>query len=95
MQRLGEPPTNLSLLSEGLRSIAEMRAMNASYQLPMGLPIRRSISREDLVFLAPYIDEWITGHAPPLNLPAEYHDWRPDELRAFKQRMKQEGLWPA
>jgi hypothetical protein len=53
-----------------------------------------SISREDLAFLAPYIDEWINGNAPPENLPAEYHDWRPDTLRSLKDRMLTEGLWP-
>ena len=62
---------------------------------PLGfLPFRHSISRDDLAFLAPYIDEWIAGKAPRQNLPVEYPDERPERLRALKQRMQQEGLWP-
>ncbi len=62
---------------------------------PLGfLPFRRLISRADLEFLAPYIDEWIAGHAPPQNLPAEYPDERPDRLRSLKERMQKEGFWP-
>jgi hypothetical protein len=62
---------------------------------PLGFwPFHRSISREDLEFLAPYIDEWIAGQAPQQNLPAEYPDERPQQLRALKERMQQEGLWP-
>ncbi len=40
----------------------------------------RWISRDDLAFLAPYIDDWIAGKAPPQGLPPEYYDWRPDTL---------------
>ena len=75
-----------------LRSVIEMRAANrAAFAV---IPMRRSISRADLRFLAPYTDEWIAGKAPPQNLPAESYDWRPDALRSFKERMLQEELWP-
>jgi hypothetical protein len=57
------------------------------------LPMQ-SISREDLALLAPFIDEWIDGKAPPQNLPAEYEDLRPQTLLAFKRRLLSEGLWP-
>lgn len=91
MKRLGQRPVPLWVPPGGrLRSVAEMKAMN--FRLPL---IRSSISREDLEFLAPYIDDWINGHAPPQNLPAEYWDWRPDALKAFKDRMQTQGLWPA
>ena len=62
----------------------------ASYAVP-GL---YSMSRGDLAILAPFIDEWIEGRLPPQNLPAEYEDHRPAILRAFKQRLQSEGLWP-
>ena len=86
LKRLGRP--------DGfLRSVNEARLRNMVN--PVGyLPLRRSISRDDLAFLAPYIDEWIAGKAPPQNLPAEYPDERPERLRALKERMQQEGLWP-
>jgi hypothetical protein len=58
------------------------------------LPMR-SISREDLAVLAPFIDEWIEGKAPPQNLPAEYEDYRPSTLLAFKRRLVSEGVWPS
>jgi hypothetical protein len=49
---------------------------------------------EELAMLAPFIDLAIDGKGPPLNLPAEYEDWRPETLAAFKKRMQAEGLWP-
>ena len=61
---------------------------------PISDLLPKYISRAELAFLAPYIDEWIAGLAPPQNLPAEYPDERPDELRALKVRMQKEGLWP-
>jgi hypothetical protein len=92
MKKLGQP--ELSPRADGLlRSVAEMQGINASSFA--FFPMRRAISREDLVFLAPYIDDWINEQAPPQNLPAEYWDWRPEALRAFKERMQQEGLWAA
>ncbi|WP_212356818.1 hypothetical protein [Bradyrhizobium jicamae] len=54
----------------------------------------QSISRHDLAVIAPVIDEWIQGRLPPQNLPAEYEDFRPRTLQAFKARMQTEGLWP-
>jgi hypothetical protein len=43
--------------------------------------------RADLEFLAPYIDAWIEGQGPPQNLPAECPHERPEELRAFEERL--------
>ena len=54
----------------------------------------QSVSREHLAILVPYIDEWIAGKLPPQNLPAEYEDYRPRVLLAFKQRLQSEGRWP-
>jgi len=59
-----------------------------------GIVALQSISREDLAILAPHIDDWIAGKLPPQNLPAEYEDWRPGVLLAFKQRLQSEGRWP-
>jgi hypothetical protein len=94
MKRLGQPDLPWIPPPDGrLRTVIEMVRYNSS---PYALwPIRRSISREDLEFLAPYIEEWINGQAPPQNLPAEYWDWRPEALSAFKKRMQQERLWPS
>jgi hypothetical protein len=91
LHRLGNPP----VFPNGgrLRSVIEMRGVNRSDRAIV--PIRRSISREDLHFLSPYIDDWINGNAPPQNLPPEYEDWRPEALRAFKERMIRENLWPS
>jgi hypothetical protein len=61
---------------------------------PTALVALQSISREDLAVLAPFIDEWIDGKAPPQNLPAEYEDYRPRTLLAFKQRLQSKELWP-
>ena len=52
------------------------------------------MSAEDLALVAPFVDECIAGRGPPLNMPAEYEDWRPAALAAFKARMRAEGLWP-
>jgi hypothetical protein len=89
LHQLGNPP----IFPDGarLRSVVEMKGINSN---PFAIvPLRRQISREDLDFLAPYIDGWINGNAPPQNLPAEYEDWRPDALRTFKERMIREKLW--
>jgi len=58
------------------------------------IPAIQSISRGELAILAPFIDEWIEGKLPPQNLPAEYEDYRPRVLLAFKQRLQSEGRWP-
>jgi len=97
MDQLGRPRLNSTLPEEGQpRSVVEMYNLNAIADMIFWpFPIRRSITRADLAFLSPYIDEWIAGKALPQNLPAEYHDWRPDTLRSFKERMLKEGLWPS
>jgi hypothetical protein len=66
------------------------------YLLDSGIrpPFIVRISAEDLEILAPFIDRFIAGEGPPWNLPAEYEDWRPAALTAFKERMKRERLWP-
>lgn len=82
----------LGLPRRGDRRLLKARAlvfMRGFTFLPMW-----SISREDLAVLAPFIDEWIDGKAPPQNLPAEYEDLRPKTLLAFKRRLLSEGLWP-
>jgi hypothetical protein len=94
LKRLGRPNLLKSIPADGLlRSVIEV--LRYDMINPLGfLPFRRSISRDDLEFLAPYIEEWIAGQAPPQNLPAEYPDERPDQLRALKERMRKDGLWP-
>lgn len=62
--------------------------------MPRGIVALQSISRDDLAILAPYIDDWIEGRLPPQNLPAEYEDFRPRVLLAFRQRLQSEGRWP-
>jgi hypothetical protein len=52
-----------------------------------------TISRDDLIALAPYIDDWLNGNAPPFELPAEY-DRRIEFLDGFKKRMVSSGIWP-
>jgi hypothetical protein len=94
LERLGSP----AVFPDGalLRSVIEMNYANSAVMgIGRMLPQGRSISRDDLAFLAPYIDEWIEGKAPTQNLPAEYYDWRPDALRSFKERMVAEKLWPS
>jgi hypothetical protein len=61
---------------------------------PFGIARLQSMSREDFAVLAPFVDEWIEGRLPPQNLPAEYEDFRPRILLAFKQRLLSAGLWP-
>jgi hypothetical protein len=93
LKRLGRPSLLKSTPTDVLRSVNEVITYDAIN--PLGfLPFHRSISRDDLEFLATYIDEWIAGLAPPQNLPAEYPDERPEQLRALRERMQKEGLWP-
>lgn len=96
MEQLGRPTLSVVPKEGQPQSVVEMYNLN-TFAAPVfwPFPVRKSITREDLAFLAPYIDEWIAGKAPPQNLPAEYHDWRPDALRSFKERMLKEGLWPS
>jgi hypothetical protein len=53
-----------------------------------------SIPVEELALLSPFIDLVIDGKGPKQDLPAEYEDWHPKTLAAFKSRMQAEGLWP-
>ena len=93
LKRLGRPNLIMATPTDVLRSVIEVIRYDGIN--PLGaLPFRRSISLDDLEFLAPYIDEWIAGQAPPQNLPAEYPDERPEQLRALKERMQKDGLWP-
>jgi hypothetical protein len=61
---------------------------------PANMPYGIRLSKEEMAVLAPYVDRFIAGEAPPWNMPAEYFDWRPDALKAFRQRLKAEGSWP-
>jgi hypothetical protein len=96
MAQLGRPRLSSVLPEDGQPpSVVEMRNLNSAAGMTFWpFPIRRSISRDDLVFLTPYIEDWIAGKVAPQNLPAEYEDWRPQALREFKERMLREGLWP-
>ena len=91
LKKLGRPNPSFGLP-------ADLQSMDRYLRSDMFNPISdilpRYISRAELAFLAPYIDDWIAGHAPPQNLPAEYPDERPDQLRSLKLRMQQQGLWP-
>ena len=94
LKRLGRPTLAMFAPTDGLlRSVSKV-LLNDMFNRLAFLPFRRLISRDDLEFLAPYIDEWIAGQAPPQNLPAEYPDERPERMRALKERMQREGLWP-
>ncbi len=70
-------------------------AAKAMMLRPSDIVALQSISREDLAVLAPFIDAWIDGKAPPQNLPAEYEDYRPRTLLAFKRRLQSKTLWPS
>ena len=85
MAQLGRPRLSSALSEDGRPpSVVEMRNLNISAgTTSWPFPIRRCISREDLAFLTPYIEDWIAGKAPPQNLPAEYGDWRPQAVREF------------
>jgi hypothetical protein len=74
-------------ISHRLRAGAFMISINSIASM-------QSISREELAVLAPFIDDWIAGKLPPQNLPAEYEDYRPSVLLAFRQRLQSEGRWP-
>jgi hypothetical protein len=95
LKRLGRPilsgvPSRADGLLRSVETVLSYDSFN-----PLGfLPFRRLISRDDLEFLVPYIDEWIAGKGPPQNLPAEYPDERPGRLRALKERMQKQGFWP-
>jgi hypothetical protein len=91
LKKLGRPTLSGRLPTE-LQSMD--RYLSSGMFNPISALLPRYIPRAELAFLAPYIDDWIAGAAPPQNLPAEYPDERPDQLRALKQRMQQQGLWP-
>jgi hypothetical protein len=67
----------------------------ATVPSPSDIVALQSIAREDLAILVPFIDEWIDGKAPPQDLPAEYEDYRPRTLLAFKRRLQSRKLWPS
>lgn len=52
-----------------------------------------SLSRDDLIILAPYIDDWLSGNILLFDLPVE-HDPRNEVLGAFKKRLLSSGDWP-
>jgi hypothetical protein len=52
-----------------------------------------TISRDDVILLATYIDDWLDGNAPSFELPAEY-DRRIEFLNDFKRRMVSSQVWP-
>jgi hypothetical protein len=93
LERLGRPHLLKEWPTDLLLSVTAALRRDIFNRLAF-LPFRRSISQDDLNFLAPYIDDWIAGNAPPQNLPAEYPDERPDQLRAMKHRLQNDGLWP-
>jgi hypothetical protein len=92
LKKSGRPTLSQSYSQDLLPSM--IRYFQSDMFNPIADVLPRYISRAELAFLAPSIDDWIAGHAPPQNLPAEYPDERPDQLRALKQRMQQQGLWP-
>jgi len=101
--RLGWPPISASLSASGrLPTISTLLfRQSLSYGGIGGGTIGKlmnyfspgSISHDDLVILAPYIDDWLNGNAPPFELPAEY-DRRIEFLDGFKKRMVSSGVWP-
>ena len=96
LKQLGHPNT-LSIFAPAngiLRSVSQVLSYDMAN--PLGcLPFRRSISREDLEFLAPYIDEWIAGqwHLRKISPPNIRTSARNDCAR-LKERMQREGLSP-
>jgi hypothetical protein len=62
-------------------------------RLPL-FPSLVHLSKEELEMLAPFIDQIIDGKAS-WGLPAEYEDYRPAVLQAFKERMIAQHLWPS
>lgn len=93
LKRLDRPPLLRATPTDVLQSIVETLRYETLNPFA-ALPYPRYISRDDLAFLAPYIEDWIAGQAPPQNLPADYPDERPDQLRALKRRTQNEGFWP-
>jgi hypothetical protein len=93
LKQRGLPPNARTLGLEDLRSLFDLVTINRGHGYFPDFPWRRSISREDLEVIAPYIDEWIDA-PPPQNLPSEYYDQRPDILKSFRQRMVRQGVWP-
>lgn len=101
-ERLGWPPISVSSSVNGqLPTISTLLFRQSLSYGGMGGPIGKlmnyfspgKISRDDLTTLAPYIDDWLNGNAPPFQLPAEY-DRRIEFLGSFKKRMVSSGAWP-
>lgn len=100
--RLGWPPISVSLpRDDQLPTISTLLFRQSLGYGGMGGSIGKlmnhfspgTISHDDLVILAPYIDDWLNGNAPPFELPAEY-DRRTEFLDSFKKRMVSSGVWP-
>jgi len=92
LKKLGRPTLSSGLPADILQNMVGY--LRSDMFNPISDLLPRYISRAELAFLAPYIDDWIAGHAPPQNLPVEYPDERPDQLLRLKHRMQQECLWP-
>jgi hypothetical protein len=88
-------PKCAQLLSLQLRLSGSgiMRNSFTYNRLPL-FPSLVHLSKEELEVMTPFIDQIIDGRAP-WNLPAEYEDYRPAVLRAFKERMIAQQLWPS
>lgn len=100
--RLGWPPISVSSsVNSQLPTISTLLFRQSLSYGGMGGSIGKlmnyfspgTISRDDLIKLAPYIDDWLNGNAPPFELPAEY-DRRIEFLDSFKRRMVSSGVWP-
>jgi hypothetical protein len=92
--RLGGPFAN-SRLSKSISTLQlrQSHSYGSSIVKLMNYFSPGTISRDDLMLLAPYIDDWLNGNAPPFDLPAEY-DRRIEFLDGFKKRMVSTDLWP-
>jgi hypothetical protein len=55
---------------------------------------KKSYDGNSIKVLSPFIDLVIDAKGPKQDLPAEYEDWHPKTLAAFKGRMQAEALWP-
>lgn len=99
--RLGWPPIRRGASAKNSRLPKSIWTLQSRHNLGNSGFLRRlmnyfspgTISRDDLIFLAPYIDDWLNGNAPPFGLPAEY-DRRIEFLDDFKKRMVSSGVWP-
>jgi hypothetical protein len=68
LKRLGRSELSKERPTDLLLSVTEALRHDTFNRLAF-LPFHRSISRDDLEFLAPYIDDWIAGEPPPRTFP--------------------------